>query len=87
MSKLRVNGVELYYELHGLADKPLLVLNNGIIMNAASSWMIPDGNTDPGITACCSTIAAGRDSRNTRRLTIRWKSMLMTWQHCCLHWG
>lgn len=38
MSKLRVNGVELYYELHGLADRPLLVLNNGIIMNAASSW-------------------------------------------------
>lgn len=39
MPKLKVNGVELYYELHGLEEKPVLVLNNGIIMNAASSWV------------------------------------------------
>ncbi len=39
MPILCVNGVELYYELHGLAEKPVLVLNNGILMNAASSWM------------------------------------------------
>jgi len=38
MSKIHVNGVELYYELHGMAEKPVLVLNNGIIMNAANSW-------------------------------------------------
>ncbi len=38
MPKTRVNGVELYYELHGLENKPVLVLNNGIIMNAANSW-------------------------------------------------
>ncbi len=39
MSKLCVNGVELYYELHGSVESPVLVLNNGIIMNAASSWV------------------------------------------------
>jgi 3-oxoadipate enol-lactonase len=39
MPTLHVNGVELYYELHGLAEKPVLVLNNGIIMNAAGSWV------------------------------------------------
>jgi 3-oxoadipate enol-lactonase len=32
------NGIQLYYELHGPEDAPLLVLNNGIIMNAATSW-------------------------------------------------
>ena len=39
MPKIDVNGVELYYELHGAEDAPLLVLNNGIIMNAAGSWV------------------------------------------------
>jgi pimeloyl-ACP methyl ester carboxylesterase len=34
-----VNGIEMYYELHGDRSKPVLVLNNGIIMNAASSWV------------------------------------------------
>ena len=38
MSKVHANGIELYYELHGPEDAPLLVLNNGIIMNATSSW-------------------------------------------------
>ena len=38
MSKAHANGIELYYELHGPEDAPLLVLNNGIIMNAAGSW-------------------------------------------------
>jgi len=39
MPKIQVNGVELYYELHGAEDAPLLVLNNGILMNAAGSWV------------------------------------------------
>lgn len=38
MSKVHANGIELYYELHGPEGAPLLVLNNGIIMNATSSW-------------------------------------------------
>jgi 3-oxoadipate enol-lactonase len=38
MSKIHANGIEIYYELHGSEDAPLLVLNNGIIMNAAASW-------------------------------------------------
>ncbi|MBK7452272.1 MAG: alpha/beta fold hydrolase [Anaerolineales bacterium] len=38
MPKVHANGVELYYELHGSETAPLLVLNNGIIMNAATSW-------------------------------------------------
>lgn len=39
MPKIHANGVELYYEFHGPEDAPLLVLNNGIIMNAATSWV------------------------------------------------
>lgn len=39
MPKIHTNDVELYYELHGAEDAPLLVLNNGIIMNAAGSWV------------------------------------------------
>lgn len=39
MPKIQTNGVELYYELHGAEDAPLLVLNNGILMNAAGSWV------------------------------------------------
>jgi len=38
MSKVHANGIELYYELHGPEGAPLLVLNNGIIMNATGSW-------------------------------------------------
>jgi 3-oxoadipate enol-lactonase len=38
MPILHVNGIDLYYELHGQEDRPTLVLNNGIIMNAATSW-------------------------------------------------
>ena len=34
-----VNGTRLYYELHGDESAPVLVLNNGILMNAASSWV------------------------------------------------
>jgi len=39
MGRVSVNEIELYYELHGPQDAPLLVLNNGIIMNAAGSWV------------------------------------------------
>lgn len=39
MPTTEINGVKLYYELHGPADAPFLVLNNGIIMNAATSWV------------------------------------------------
>jgi 3-oxoadipate enol-lactonase len=39
MPKIQANGVELYYELHGPEAAPLLVLNNGILMNAAGSWV------------------------------------------------
>jgi len=39
MPTIQANGVELYYELHGAEGAPLLVLNNGIIMNAAGSWV------------------------------------------------
>jgi pimeloyl-ACP methyl ester carboxylesterase len=33
-----VNGVTLYYEWHGPEHAPVLVLNNGVIMNASTSW-------------------------------------------------
>jgi len=39
MPKIAVNGVNLYYELYGGETSPVLALNNGIIMNAASSWV------------------------------------------------
>lgn len=39
MPTVQVNGVNLYYEFHGSDDAPVLVLNNGIIMNAATSWV------------------------------------------------
>lgn len=38
MATIHLNGIEIYYELHGRADAPVLVLNNGILMNAATSW-------------------------------------------------
>lgn len=34
-----LNGTLLYYDLHGQEGLPVLVLNNGILMNAATSWM------------------------------------------------
>ena len=34
-----VRGTRLYYEWHGPESGPVLVLNNGILMNAASSWL------------------------------------------------
>lgn len=39
MPTIDVGGVRLYYELHGLEGAPVIVLNNGILMNAASSWL------------------------------------------------
>lgn len=33
-----VDDVRIYYEQHGPAGAPVLVLNNGILMNAAASW-------------------------------------------------
>lgn len=38
MSTIKVNGITMYYELHGEEGGEVLVLNNGIIMNAATSW-------------------------------------------------
>jgi 3-oxoadipate enol-lactonase len=39
MAEIFVGEVKLYYELHGDQDRPVLVLNNGVIMNAATSWV------------------------------------------------
>jgi len=39
MPRINVNHVNLYYEVHGADDAPVLVLNNGVIMNAATSWI------------------------------------------------
>lgn len=39
MPKIKVNNVELYYKLHGPETAPVLALNNGVIMNAAASWV------------------------------------------------
>jgi 3-oxoadipate enol-lactonase len=38
MAWIQAGDVNLYYELHGPEGAPVLVLNNGIIMNAATSW-------------------------------------------------
>lgn len=39
MPKKAIHNIDLYYELHGPEDAPLLVLNNGVLMNAATSWV------------------------------------------------
>jgi 3-oxoadipate enol-lactonase len=39
MPTIDVNRTSLYYEWHGPDRAPVLVLNNGILMNAASSWL------------------------------------------------
>jgi 3-oxoadipate enol-lactonase len=39
MSIINLNGINLYFELHGPENAPVLVLNNGLIMNAATSWV------------------------------------------------
>lgn len=39
MPKIEANNINLYYELHGPENAPVLVLNNGLIMNAATSWV------------------------------------------------
>jgi 3-oxoadipate enol-lactonase len=38
MPTIQANHIHLYYELHGSESAPMLVLNNGILMNAAASW-------------------------------------------------
>jgi 3-oxoadipate enol-lactonase len=38
MAEIVVNQVKIYYELTGPVDAPVLVLNNGILMNAVTSW-------------------------------------------------
>jgi 3-oxoadipate enol-lactonase len=40
MPFIACNGICLYYELHGPEGAPVLVLNNGILMNAAASWAL-----------------------------------------------
>jgi 3-oxoadipate enol-lactonase len=39
MPFIACNGLCLYYELHGPEGAPVLVLNNGILMSAAASWV------------------------------------------------
>jgi 3-oxoadipate enol-lactonase len=36
MPKVKANGIELYYELHGPEDAEVLVLSNGVLMSTAS---------------------------------------------------
>jgi 3-oxoadipate enol-lactonase len=38
MPRIQAGKIKIYYELHGPQDAPVLALNNGIIMNAATSW-------------------------------------------------
>ena len=39
MPYIQANGIRIYYEWHGPENAPVLVLNNGILMNAAASWV------------------------------------------------
>ena len=39
MPFIDANGISIYYEWHGDDGAPVLVLNNGILMNAAASWL------------------------------------------------
>src|SRR5258705_442980 len=40
MPHVRANGINVYYEFHGPEQAPVLVLNNGILMNASTSWLL-----------------------------------------------
>jgi 3-oxoadipate enol-lactonase len=39
MPGIFANGITIYHEWHGPAGAPVLVLNNGILMTAAASWL------------------------------------------------
>jgi len=39
MPRIEVNGIQLYYELHGPEDGEVLVLSNGVLMRT-SSWVL-----------------------------------------------
>jgi pimeloyl-ACP methyl ester carboxylesterase len=39
MPRIPINDSNMYYEIHGPKGAPVLVLNNGVIMNAATSWV------------------------------------------------
>jgi 3-oxoadipate enol-lactonase len=39
MPIIQANGIGIYVEWHGPEGAPVLVLNNGILMNAAASWV------------------------------------------------
>ena len=36
MPTAEVNGIEIYYELHGAEDADVLVLSNGVLMSTVS---------------------------------------------------
>jgi 3-oxoadipate enol-lactonase len=42
MPIVKVNGIHIYYDLQGSKDLPCLVLNNGILMNAATGWKLQE---------------------------------------------
>ena len=39
MPKIIINDIQIYYKFHGAMNAPVLVLNNGLIMNADTSWV------------------------------------------------
>lgn len=38
MPKIKLGDINIFYQFHGPQDSPVLVLNNGVIMNAQTSW-------------------------------------------------
>jgi 3-oxoadipate enol-lactonase len=46
MPRVSVNGIELYYELSGLEDAPVLALSNGVMMSTAS-WAYQKAALEP----------------------------------------
>ncbi|MFN7413401.1 MAG: alpha/beta fold hydrolase [Dolichospermum sp.] len=42
MPIVKVNGIHIYYDLQGSENLPCLVLNNGILMNAATGWKLQE---------------------------------------------
>jgi pimeloyl-ACP methyl ester carboxylesterase len=39
MPRIQIDDINLYYEILGPENAPVLVFNNGVIMNAATSWV------------------------------------------------
>jgi len=69
----KVNGINIYYEIHGPEKADVIVLSNGIFMSSSSwGYQVADLKSTSG---CWCTTAAGCGNPITLRDPTRWTSM------------